>query len=557
MKTAVAEPIDFDGELDAERARSDGRSWGWEAAVLIAAVTVFAVAVANQHSGHDWGDDFSLYLHQAKSLTNGTARAVLDGNRFTVDNSSWHSFSPYSYPWGFPLLLAPLYRVFGLDYAVFKVVLAGCLAGSMWFLQRLLARRMHQLSALMIMLLIGLSPEYIGWSDTVLSEFPYLLAVFGSLWWMDRLRRQDQVEGPRWWPLIVLGLAVGYTYTVRKEGVALFAALGLMHLAHVIGRLRTSSDERLLRETVLPSSSDVAGEDAPVPDELAGLGLLRRFRWSRLATPYLVAALWIVGLQVALPNGGYQSFPGTGVGQFKPNVLWYRDILAQQVGLKKYGMNRLDLFGFETLGLIALTLVVTLAVIGLLVRSISALQADAPLIGYFVAVVVIFGITPFHEGRYLFSITPLLIYFAHQAVVFLAEVLPRPVPALIAAALIVPLLSTNLDAIWRRTQSTVKYDAVIWGPEFPSSKEMFAEVDQVAGPDDVVAFFRARLMSFYTERRALQLTSLAEISAKADWYAMAKDSTYSQILITDADAASAGLTKVWENANWVLWKVGS
>ena len=96
---------------------------------------------------------------------------------------------------------------------------------------------------------------------------------------------------------------------------------------------------------------------------------------------------------------------------------------------------------------------------------------------------------------------------------------------------------------------------VIWGPEDPSSKEMFAAVQEFTRGDDKVGFFRARAMNLYTDRQSVQLTTLPDILDKADYYAMAKDSTYSQKLLTDQEAADAGLTKVWENPQWVLWRV--
>lgn len=509
-----------------------------DVAVIAATAVIFAVAVANQHRGHDWGDDFSLYLRQTEALTVGGARDVLADNRFTVANSSWHTFSPWSYPWGFPLMLAPFYKVFGLDYGVFKVVMAACFAGSMYLLYRIVALRLRPLTALALMLLIGLSPEYVAWTDTVLSEFPFLLVTFAALWWMDRCRTRGALDGERWAPLAVLGFLVGFSYTVRKEGVALFVALGALHLAHVVGTARRASP--------------------PAPAEEAGVGpwdAVRRLRWSRLVIPYAAAVAWIVGLQLALPNGGYQSFPGTGLAQVKPNALWYRDILAQQIGLKRFGVPRLEVFGSEQLGLVVLTAVLTMALIGIVARTFAAPAVDASVIGYFVAVTGIFAITPFHEGRYLFSITPFIVYFAVQGVAFIATDARPPIPVVAGLLLIAPSLMANVDAIWTRTQNQLKYDVVIWGPEFPTSREMFDAVSRIAGPDDVVAFFRARLMTFYTDRRALQLTNLPEISAKADWYTMAKDSTYSQALLTDADAAAAGLVKRWENANFVLWEV--
>lgn len=528
---------------------------------------IFAVALANQHGGHDWGDDFSLYLRQTKALVSGGARDVLADNRFTIENSSWHTFSPYSYPWGFPLLLAPFYKIFGLDYGAFKVVIAACFAGAMYFLYRIAAPRMRPLPALVLMLLIGLSPEYVAWTDTVLSEFPYLLVTLAALWWMDRCRSEGSLDGDRWGPLILLGWLVGFSYTIRKEGVALFVALVALHIGHIAGtawRSRRVDDYSDVDSDVDadedPDVEVVGAADAVVerPDGMTSRGAgaaLQQLRWSRLLTPYLVAGAWIVGLQVGLPNGGYQSFPGTGLGQVRPNAIWYRDILAQQIGLKQFGVATLGVFGSEQLGLILLTAIVTLAVIGVVARSIMAPTVDAPVLGYFVAVTGIFAITPFHEGRYLFSITPFIMYFAYQAMVFIAGNAPSPVPMLAGMLLIAPSLVTNVDAIWERTDRQLQYDVTIWGPEYPTSLEMFSAVKQLTGPDDVVAFFRARLMSFYTDRRALQLTTLPEIEAKADWYAMAKDSTYSQYLLTDAEAAALGIVKRWENTNFILWQV--
>ncbi len=38
--------------------------------------------------GHNWGDDFSAYIMQAKSIAEGTTRSFIETNRFTMENSS-------------------------------------------------------------------------------------------------------------------------------------------------------------------------------------------------------------------------------------------------------------------------------------------------------------------------------------------------------------------------------------------------------------------------------------------------------------------------------------
>jgi hypothetical protein len=41
---------------------------------------------------------------------------------------------------------------------------------------------------------------------------------------------------------------------------------------------------------------------------------------------------------------------------------------------------------------------------------------------------------------------------------------------------------------------------------------------------------------------------------RVDWYVMEKDSTYSQALVSDSDAVTLGLSKAWQNSDWVIWR---
>ena len=61
--------------------------------------------------GHIWGGDFAAYIMQANSIVEGNMQAYIDLNRFTIEQSSW-PMGPIAYPWGFPLLLTPIYALF-------------------------------------------------------------------------------------------------------------------------------------------------------------------------------------------------------------------------------------------------------------------------------------------------------------------------------------------------------------------------------------------------------------------------------------------------------------
>ena len=125
---------------------------------------------------------------------------------------------------------------------------------------------------------------------------------------------------------------------------------------------------------------------------------------------------------------------------------------------------------------------------------------------------------------------------------------------LVSAAFFAIFLTANARDLVHSTRYHLDYDFIVNGPESPGAQEMFAAVREQASSDDVILFFRARAMTLYTDRRAIQGSNLEQLLPRVGWYAMAKGSTYSQQLLTDGEAAGWGLTKTWENDGWVLWK---
>src|SRR5688572_25220713 len=69
----------------------------------------------------DWGDDFALYIRQAQSLIRGDIQTCLNDNIFCQQNSTTPP-GPELYPWGFPLLLAPVISLFGFNLLAMKVL---------------------------------------------------------------------------------------------------------------------------------------------------------------------------------------------------------------------------------------------------------------------------------------------------------------------------------------------------------------------------------------------------------------------------------------------------
>ena len=159
-------------------------------------------------NGHNWGGDFSSYIMQAQSITEGTPQSFIEKNRFTIERSS-RSLGPVAYPWGFSVLLAPLYLVFGLDMIALKSL------GAMSFLFFLLLlwfgfQKEHSYFwRLFLVALFGLNPYLLSYLNNILSDIPFLLFSTLSLLLMGKVIVENRcLTTSRIFDYILLGLSI-------------------------------------------------------------------------------------------------------------------------------------------------------------------------------------------------------------------------------------------------------------------------------------------------------------------------------------------------------------
>jgi hypothetical protein len=497
-----------------------------------------------QERGHNWGDDFALYINQARGLVRGDVGRVVADTRYALDHSGVSTFSPNVYPWGFPLMLAPLYLLGGRDYQLFKLLEIASLCGFLLCFHLLLVRRVSRLVALVMVLVIAMSVPYAFWTNSVTADLPALCFVGITLVSLDRCRDRELFESDGR-ALVVLGLLIGWSFMIRRETIGLVLALAVLQALHVRRRWRSGG------RTVTA---------------------LRELRWDRLRLPYVVATSFVIALHLILPSSlTFDKQPGGGLEALEPNAKWYRNELADQLGLTDGGADPLGLFGSELVAKVALALFVGLCVIGIIGRVASLGGRDLHVAVYLVVTALIVGTQPFHEGRYLFSITPLMLYFAYQGIPVLVGAVDRlrrrarsqrrsrlvQVGTYASLALMLPLVVSNADDFAHAVDYHWENDYVLDGPETASSREMLAAVRRCTRGDDVVLFARARAMNLYTGRRSIQTGGAEEGVQRADWLALTNNNeNYSEPPINRANAASFGLERVWHNTEYSLYRVG-
>ena len=515
------------------------------------ALVLFSITVTFwrkfQMPGHNPGDDFALYVNQAKSLVQGNVGETLASNHFAVDNSSWHSFSPYSYPWGFPLLLAPMMLikgtvnpVTGVDYDSLKLVVTLCFAVAIYLFHRLLHRRMHWLGAVLLPTFFGLNYWYVKHTDQVLSELPFLMTIMVFLAWIDRLRIRKELDGLRRGPLIVLGFLAWFSFNTRREGLGLLVGLLLAQVAVVAQRWH---------------------EDPHVRPWV-------RIRWNALATPWLSFLGFTGMMQLILPSDLLPKYDErnpstiTGVSRVTGNVRFYGNILAEQLGLKDEGPKHMELFHRVGLGGAVLAATLGFAVIGVVVGCIRRPHEELPIAGASIGVGAAVMVSPFSDYRYLLALTPFVVYFAYQGVTIPARALfrvPAKWPVAIAEVALVAFIVGGSHDTKNAFDYHTTYRYTQPGPQEKNQLDMFDAVRRYTKGTSIIVFNRARTMTLYTGRLSVQGNDLHFTERAGDYYAMYLEpdgtpGSYSQYALTDKEAAATGFVKIWSNPQWVLWK---
>ncbi len=503
-----------DTAVPARTRRRDGRTLGWS--IALAAVVAFgAVAAILLHrNGHNQGDDFALYLRQARSLFDGDVSQVVADNRFAVLNSGG-AFSPIAYPWGFPLLLAPFVHLWGLDYDRLKLVEVACFCAWIVLAHGVVRRRAGRLIALAVAAVLATSPLLLAHTDQLLSEYPHAVALGVFVWWLDRIKAQRPLIGASTRQLVVLGVIGAAAYNVRRESLILVGVILTVQVVELAVARR-------------------GRPPVPVP-------------WRTVGTPYLAFVGSVIGFQLLLPsmlipdNGDSPRYVLDRLGD-------YTGVLTQHLGLGTH----------PAIGV----LVLLLASAGMVVGCVQRPRLDVPLAALTVLSAATVSTHFRMVGRYYFQIAPWVLYFAAAAIVAGVRLARRPevrrlAPA-VASAPLLYLVAVHLAVLPGNVGDARDFNRggrQQVGPTDPAFTPVYDAVARYTEPDAVIAYFRARTMTLLTDRRAIQTTNIDRVLQRADYFAQQRFSDYYQPDTTPLEARALGLVEVWSNERWILWRL--
>jgi hypothetical protein len=480
--------------------------------VMLALIVLISGAISFSllTHGQSWLDDFASYLMQAKSILSGTMGEFVRRNAFTVTQSSYPP-GPAAYPWGFPLLLAPVYAAFGMNVLAFKLINTLFYGLFLIVFFGLARTRLTDGESLSLMAVLAFNPMLLLAHDQILSDLPFLFFSTLGIFLIDRFTRRKTTP----WVGLAAGVCIFAANFTRTNGFLLFIPLALAQLIQL-----------------WPQRQDKAG-------------LLIKLKTAFV--PYLAFVI-LLFVQTLIFPGGQESYL-SHFSMFSLQGLWANFLYYLQ--LPAWTFNEIP--G----GTVLYPLLLTFVVISMANRH----SRDLPIYAYALAVLGLFTLWPERQGlRFIYPILPFLFIFAFDGMKLALGWLKGNWQTYAGFALSgfwIVLALASLGVSFTLARDNLAADRAINGPFDPVSAQMFEFVREKTPDESVIIFFKPRAMRLFTDRDAFMTDRCGDLP-KGDYLALSeKVGNNGQIPPEEVTQCSSfvKLEKVFNNRRFAIYKI--
>jgi len=185
-------------------------------AATLTAIGAFYILTIRQ--GHDWGDDFSAYIHHAKNIIEGVKY-----DRIGYIPNPYYPIYGGEYPPVFPLLLSPVYYWFGLNLTAMKIEIILLFLAFLLSFYLFLKRELPFHYAWSVIAIIGFNPYFWDLKDQILSELPFIFIAYASLYFIYRVYEEKKSHRPLY--ALLAGAFIYLAYGTRAIGIVMLASL--------------------------------------------------------------------------------------------------------------------------------------------------------------------------------------------------------------------------------------------------------------------------------------------------------------------------------------------
>ena len=205
--------------------------------IVLLVLCIGGFYIATIRDGHNWGGDFSMYIHHAKNIAEG----IEYHDTGYIYNPFVPSWSPRAYPPIFPILLSPIYALFALDLRVMKIEIILFFLLFLYCFYLNFRTRLPLAYVFAAILTIGCNPFFWDFKDNVLSDIPFLFWVTLSLLLIQRAYDEPKPKGLRILQSIAIGFFIYLALGTRTIGIVLLPCLIIFDLIKSRKFSRTAS----------------------------------------------------------------------------------------------------------------------------------------------------------------------------------------------------------------------------------------------------------------------------------------------------------------------------
>ena len=463
------------------------------------------LGASNLTRGHQWGDDFAWYILQTKSIVEGTTDEFMQQSTFTNGQSTTH-LGPIAYPWGYPLLLVPVYAVKGISPLALKLPALFFYAGFLVCLYLLMKSRLTEIESLLVVALFAFNPLLLQFLDQILSDIPFLFFSTLSLLLMTWRGRRSALHN------VFIGAAVFITTFLRVTGVLL---LGCFLIVEFLRLLKNRRDRSAAMEII------------------SGAVIV--------CVAFIV--LWIFNL-VLFPSGGESYFSQYEdlIETAKDFAVGYFYVFGSFFGQTQYSryLYYLVLFFF-------------------LVGAWRRWNQEPVFLLFFAFWMVVHITYPYWQGpRYIFPLLPIFVYFTFEGMKFLIGRLPvryQLTGQTLFYGFWVLIAGMFLLQSSQYAYLNLRNNRAINGPFDPYSTEVYNYIKEQTPTESVVIFFKPRVMVMMTGHPTIMSTECDRMR-KGDYLVLSrKVGENQQIPPEEIDSCNLPLDQVLRNNRFVVYQI--
>lgn len=504
------------------------------AIALILGLLALIICVFKMNESFRMVDDSAAYISQAIAIAQGTTGKFIADSALMIGKYDLEYMTPTTYPWGFPLILSPIYKIFGFNIFAFKSVGIVCYAIFVGIFYLFCVRRLTKTYAIFATLLFALNPYMTNFAaNEIYSDIPFLLVSFVALIILGKLFANSTHYGK---------IAESSSKSTK---IGLFIATfgGIFMLFASLTRINGFV---ILCALIVMQSILIIKHFAPQIFCVKFLSPFARinspYSWRIHAIPHIIFIIGFTGISFVLSSGSGRH-------------LEYLTLITPQSILRNLSLIKFDWLiplgtNFDILLFVICAIFILLGIYAKIYKNAESAQNIFYII-FILGFFVLIALWVEFEKRFLFLSAPFLVFWCFCGIEFIDKVILNR-----AVAVFIIFILLNLVWINVRDISFIKSDTSPDSAYSAESRQIYNFIIANTSENAIIISFKPRIFYLNTARLGFVSPKIERLS-EADFVVW--NGRYVNDLHTMQDILSPKFREktelIFQNSEYKLFKI--